>query len=432
VLKEKRSEKFPKADVNDLLKTVGYFIYYRFIGLAILTPDEFGLCEKEDINGATALNLISISSVLKGVFSDLSGLREGPLVAMNEWIEGKVPEAKTYLKNAIDVPNAEDYLQVSKYGQLAKREKDSVVILLQEICNMHKLVAQNVKELSADDEDPVKLLIEELGEVPRCPSDDETEVQLVLENRFPPRLSKVDRKKNLKIETIDGVITVFRKIPGFSGDTLLEILVRMKLHCRKHGDKELADEVNQVIANLQNLAKHGLVSADQGFNSVLKDIQLELEARGRRKGEHLKEIERLKTAISELDAQKSFMDQKISDFEAYLVPVRKIAEEKFESKTKKFEYKDLSKLKVIADSEIPASQQGKVKFTITQVTMEEFEIQGKIKNLPGFSRDFHLELEKLLEAKEDGDVTYDTGKGLELNVASTLVFLNKEFFKTKK
>lgn len=51
----------------------------------------------------------------------------------------------------------------------------------------------------------------------------------------------------------------------------------MKLHCRKHGDKELADEVNAVIANLQNLAKHGLVSAENGFNSVLKDIQLELE-----------------------------------------------------------------------------------------------------------------------------------------------------------
>ena len=30
VLKEKLSEKFPKAEPNDLLKTVGYFIYYRY------------------------------------------------------------------------------------------------------------------------------------------------------------------------------------------------------------------------------------------------------------------------------------------------------------------------------------------------------------------------------------------------------------------
>lgn len=61
-----------------------------------------------------------------------------------------------------------------------------------------------------------------------------------------------------------------------------------------------------------------------------------------------------------------------------------------------------------------------------------FDISGKIKGLPGFSRDFALELERLLECKEDGLVTYDTEKGLTLNVASTLLFLNREFFKTKK
>lgn len=41
----------------------------------------------------------------------------------------------------------------------------------------------------------------------------------------------------------------------------------------------MANRVNQVIANLQNLAKHGLVSPKDGFNSFLKDIQAELIAR---------------------------------------------------------------------------------------------------------------------------------------------------------
>lgn len=66
------------------------------------------------------------------------------------------------------------------------------------------------------------------------------------------------------------LIRVLRKIPGFSGDTFLEIFVRMKLHCKKIGEDELANEVNQVIANLQNLAKYGLVSPKDGFNSFLK------------------------------------------------------------------------------------------------------------------------------------------------------------------
>jgi len=133
----------------------------------------------------------------------------------------------------------------------------------------------------------------------------------------------LDRKKNLKSETIDDAIRIMQKIPGFSGDTFLEIFVRMKLHCKKHGEEEMAKEVNNVIANLQNLAKHGLVKPDNGFNSFLKDIQSELAARGRRKQEHLKEIDRLQKAIKELDDQKSFMEKKIADFDAYFEAIRK-------------------------------------------------------------------------------------------------------------
>lgn len=40
----------------------------------------------------------------------------------------------------------------------------------------------------------------------------ETEVELALENRFPPQLSKMDLKKNLKTETIDAAIKIMQKV----------------------------------------------------------------------------------------------------------------------------------------------------------------------------------------------------------------------------
>jgi len=273
----------------------------------------------------------------------------------------------------------------------------------------------------------LRIILNDLGDVPKCPPDD---VELV--NRFEPQLSKLERKKNLKSETIDDAIKILQKIPGFSGDTFFEIFVRMKLHCKKHGEEELAKEVNNVIANLQNLAKYGFVKPDNGFNSFLKDVQSELAARGRRKQEHMKEIDRLQKAIKELDEQKSYMEKKISDFETYFDAIRRKSKETFITKSKKFKYKELAKLKVIADSEIPTSQQGKVTFTINQTEMDKFEIEGKIKGLPGYTREFTLELEKLLECKEDNETIFDTEKGLELNVDSTLFFLNKHFFSTKK
>jgi hypothetical protein len=66
-----------------------------------------------------------------------------------------------------------------------------------------------------------------------------------------------------------------------------------------------------VIANLQNLAKYGLVSPKDGFNSFLKDISLEIQDRGARRAEQLRELERLKTAIAELEVAKVHLEQKV-------------------------------------------------------------------------------------------------------------------------
>jgi len=208
----------------------------------------------------------------------------------------------------------------------------------------------------------------------------------------------------------------------------LEIFVRMKLHCQKHGEEGLAKEVNQVIANLQNLAKHGLVSPKDGFNSFLKDIHNDTLLREKRHAEQLKEVDRLKNAIKELDEQKVHMEQEVADFESYLTSVRNQASVGFVEKSKKFKYKDLVKAKVIADSEIPAGQQSNVQFEITHVSAEKFEVKGKIKGLPGFHREFALELGALLEAKEERKEIFETEKGIDLNVSSTLLFINKQFF----
>jgi len=288
--------------------------------------------------------------------------KSGPFTGMNEWILSKHDLVRDYIKDVIDVPDAEEKLQVNKYAQLARKEKATIIIPLKEICHLHALLLENKPELTAEHgaQDPLSIILDDIGRLRKCPENNLTEIQLTLANRFPPVLTQLDRKKNLKTDTINEAIKVLRKIPGFSGDTFLEIFVRMKLHCKKIGEDELANEVNQVIANLQNLAKYGLVSPKDGFNSFLKDISLEIQQRHLRRQEHLRELERLKVAINELDEAKKHMEQKNKDFESYLKSVRDKAKLNFKSKTKSFKFKELYKHRVIADSEIPAPQQSKV------------------------------------------------------------------------
>jgi hypothetical protein len=74
---------------------------------------------------------------------------------------------------------------------------------------------------------------------------------------------------------------------------------------------------------------------------------------------------------------------------------------------------------------------GKVIFEFNHVQTEKFEIKGKIKGIPTFSRNFNLQLGDLLSAKENEQEVFDTEKGLELHVNSTLFFLNTNFFAHK-
>jgi len=164
----------------------------------------------------------------------------------------------------------------------------------------------------------------------------------------------------------------------------------------------------------------------------LKDISLEIQQRHTRRQEHLRELERLKVAINELEEAKKHMEQKNKDFQSYLKSLREMSQKNFKPKTKNFKYKELYKARVIADSEIPATQQGKVIFEITHCEAEKFSVKGKIKGIPAFSRNFDLQLGDLLTAKENEQDSFDTEKGLELHVNSTLFFLNMNFYKDKK
>jgi len=118
--------------------------------------------------------------------------------------------------------------------------------------------------------------------------------------------------------------------------------------------------------------------------------------------------------------------------EASLRHMQQMAGSDFKAKTKKFKYKELMAASVISSSEIPMSQQRNVVFEFERTGAETFNMKGMIKGLPGFSREIPFALGPLFELKQLGSLTFDTDKGLTLNVIPTLLFLNKNFFGGKK
>lgn len=135
----KRFQNKPEQ-ASQILKAVGYYVFYRFLGSVIIRPDQFGVINQE-LPGHTALNLVAMSKVLRTLFM-LTTEQSGPYTGMNDWIESKHEmyvnlllslshlSVRDYIKDVIDVPDTEEKLQVNKYAQLARKDKATIIISL--------------------------------------------------------------------------------------------------------------------------------------------------------------------------------------------------------------------------------------------------------------------------------------------------------------
>lgn len=205
------------------------------------------------------------------------------------------------------------------------------------------------------------------------------------------------------------------------------------------------------------MAKYGLVSPKDGFNSFLKDISQEIQARQTRRQEQLREVDRLKVAIAELDDQQKFVNEKVCHFVrlrltcfrsktskttwiAFVRPLLPDSKLRLRSSNTRNcskrrslripKFLLLNNLKSFLKSLTPNPKSSKSK----ERSRESLASQGKqyLLLILISVRNFTLELQDLLGAKEHNESTFDTEKGLELYVSSTLIFLNKQFFNSKK
>jgi len=354
------------------------------------------------------------------------------LVGLNSFMRKKHKAAKEYLLNLIDVKDADQHLQVNRYNKMTGTSVPSIIIGTKEIAMLHKLMDEHKDEViqhNEDGKDPLIKILDELGNVPEIEEDDNKEVQLELVNKFEVEIKEGEEEKDFKKRTLEEALKILENISIPPGKNFMEILVRAKLFAEKDGKDDIADSISALIKNLKRLEEKGLIIKGDGFSSFLKELFEEVNDMKIRIEEQKKEIERLKKALAEIEDQKTYMDNKIEAFEAYLASLRRDAEERFKEKSKKFSYKELVKKNVIAETDIEEGLLKKIVFNIKQVAVDKFEIKGRIKTGPvSLAESIKLELEELLVAKESQQPTFDIGSGLVLNVKPTLMIINKYFF----
>jgi len=341
--------------------------------------------------------------------------------------------AKQYLLALIDVNDADQHLQVNRYNKMTGTTVSSIIIGAKEIVMLHSLMEEHKKEVIPEEEDHMNIILRDLGSVPEMDEDDVREVQLELVNKFEVEIKEGEEEKDFKKRTLEDALKILENINIPPGKNFMEILVRAKLFAEKDGKDEISSQISVLLKALKKLEDKELIVKGDGYSSFLKELFEEVNEMKIRIEEQKKEIERLKGALQEIEDQKTYMDNKIEAFEAYLGSLRRDAEERFKEKSKKFTYKELVKRNVIAETEIEEGLLKKIVFNIKQVQVDKFEIKGRIKAGPvSIAESIKLDLEDLLAAKESQQPTFDIGSGLVLNVKPTLMIINKYFFSGEK
>lgn len=433
---------------DEISKVIGYFVYYRFVNLAIVTPDSFDLVSKE-LTMTARRNLVVVAKVLQNLFSLNTFHNQGGerwMLPLNDWISSKTGAVRKYFEELIKVEDPSEHLRVDKYNELTLKIHPVIVISLSEISQTHKLILENMASMKVKaKDDPLELIVKDLGQLHEISEENDREVQLTLINKFKEKIEDdISSSAMVLAETKELVISVFRLMPHQTKkkeeidkiDDFLAILANAKAYGKDNNQPALANNVDKIIANITQLEKEKkIVGAADNYQGFLRAIALEVANRQAVREQQRKERTRLTHALRDLRKHGSYLNEQISQFNNYLKDVlshygpKEGGKKAAALKPIKFSYKDLKKKGVIVSSEVPKVGQRTTVFFISSEAPGVFEVEAK---MAGKAVDtIILELDDILE-KSHSNIPHLKLDYVTLDVNLTLHLLNRYFLKKIK
>jgi len=217
-------------------------LYYRYINPVIIAPEAFDVIETS-VSPSQRKNLAEVAKTLYQVLVGKSSHSEIESESRSRAEDGAVlreeaeftkylqlagPTFMKFINEASSVVSSEEFFGMDEFhdsGSSGLKDKFSIYITPDEIVQLHNSLIEHANEITPTPEDPLKILLNEMGPAPPLGSAAKgpgSEVVLYLQNRF----GKIDGdnqgpvKKLLK-ETKRLILLVVRVA---TGPNLLDIL----------------------------------------------------------------------------------------------------------------------------------------------------------------------------------------------------------------
>ncbi|EGC36786.1 Ras GTPase-activating protein [Dictyostelium purpureum] len=466
-IRELVKQKFPQATRAQTCGLIGGFFLLRYINPAVVTPQAFMLVDGK-LSNNTKRNLTFPAKMLQNLANNImfGGVKEFFMEPLNVFLERNKDRLNDFLESLTEVESLNDHLQLDKYLAMAKTGDTTINITLNEMYFIHSLLEQHINSLAPDSNDPLRIILSDLGPAPpQLSRSDNANVELKLSNRFPDQLNAQGSSNDITSqgnpeqiynETKYLLITVLRSLastPGSSDSYMGASLAEVAKHAAHHKNQDIVDNIKKILVNVKKLSMEGyLKGEDDNFIQLRKDIVAELLNYETYINKTTQDIDKLKQVLATIHQHNVFLQQQLDYYEKYLSNVRENCgtsnntssssdtkkskkdkeKDKKEEKNKKvakkgpfkFSYSQMEKDGLISQSEVPEDRRSNIFFSFSSESPGIYDVV-LIYRTTAVS-EIKLHLDELLEMQSNSQTEYETDF-FKLNVNLLLYLLNKTF-----
>uniref|UniRef100_A0AAR2INF2 IQ motif containing GTPase activating protein 3 n=1 Tax=Pygocentrus nattereri TaxID=42514 RepID=A0AAR2INF2_PYGNA len=472
VLRDALQEKFPQASEDEMYKIVGNLVYYRYMNPAVVAPDGFDVVEFGV--GSTLLpdqrrTLGSVARILQHSAAHKHFHGDSAHLRLNEIFH---PSHRKFLHAVCDVSEPEERFNIDEYSEMVILNKPVIYISIGELINTHKLLLEHQDALCPQQNDPLLLLLRDLGKVPS--------VQALVGQSVPKYPPYPYSHATLTVYQVYAVFILFSStkhliidvIRSQPGDTLSEVLRSSvsqdqevqhgwMMHRRAQRDARtpekmkrnqsliadsnltLEEKKRKIQRSLRRLEALGVLTPPDSETQILqliaKDIRHQRLYRQRRQAELVK----LKQTLHSLHCKSSFQSEQVDYYSQYistclrnLTASQVNGKKAADSKGKKSKQPTLTytaarlheKGVLLEIEDLPITQFKNVIFDI--IPSEEggtFLVKARFLGVD--MERFPLKYQDLLQLQYEGVAVMKMFDKAKVNVNLLIFLLNKKFFK---
>ncbi|CDU23551.1 related to Ras GTPase-activating-like protein IQGAP2 [Sporisorium scitamineum] len=352
--------KFPNEPEDALIKVVGHLVYYRYLNPAIVAPEGFDVVESL-VGPMQRKNLAEVSKMLTQIAVGRLFNDDNPyLQPLNDYVSHASERFTKWLYGIIDCPDAEMQFSADEFLDHTVQQKPVIYISPNEIYSMHLLLSQQVDHLAPNQEDPLRVILKELGAAPVSNTQElnsarDSEITFELVSRMATLQDPEAETKALFVETKRLVLSLLKVQ---SGKTLVDVFVapvtdREELQWEEIVSLEIAadrqrqrgqrppgvpmyggatgpgrlEDVRRLsfaelkartLENMLQLERLGKVSRANKYQDMLNAIAIDIRNKHRKRIQRANEKAAMHTTLKTLGEKKAYLEEQINSYHSYI------------------------------------------------------------------------------------------------------------------